>query len=170
MDEVWVPTEWHRSVFSTFMQQMGLSSPSIAVIPEAVDTNLFRPDLGFQRTDLEDFLAIEKVDNSGESIELRQCKMLGLTREGRRLGCEIGVGGKVSCRKNPNPNSKDRRFVFLSIFKWEYRKGWDALLNAYWNAFSFEDDVVLKIRSYRPSSDRSGDINITRTIGTVNDD
>jgi len=158
VDEVWVPTEWHRSVFSTFMQQMGLNSPSVAVIPEAVDTNLLLPGLNLQQEDLETFMATEKDLSSSESIEARQCKLLGLTRGVRVLDCKLDERQKVVCQRK-------QRFVFLSIFKWEYRKGWDVLLNAYWNAFTVEDNVVLRIRSYRPSSDKSGDKNITRTIG-----
>eukprot|EP01035_Chromulina_nebulosa_P023623 gene23623-30634_t len=157
VDEVWVPTEWHRLVFSRFMQQMGLSSPSIAVIPEAVDTNLLRPGLGLLQSELETFMAIEKDSNASESIEARQCKLLGNSRGVRGLGCRVDEGGTVVCRGQ-------QRFVFLSIFKWEYRKGWDTLLNAYWGAFTAEDRVVLKIRSYRPASDRSGENNITRAI------
>ncbi|EKX50468.1 hypothetical protein GUITHDRAFT_67024, partial [Guillardia theta CCMP2712] len=41
--------------------------------------------------------------------------------------------------------------VLLSVFKWEHRKGWDVLLDAYWSAFTPQDKVVLKIRSYIPS-------------------
>ena len=43
------------------------------------------------------------------------------------------------------------KFEFLSIFKWEYRKGWDLLLNAYWTAFKPSDNVVLRLRTYVPS-------------------
>lgn len=139
---------------------MGLSSPSIAVIPEAVDTNLLRPDLGLQLSELETFMAIEQDGDTSEPIEVRQCRLLGSLRDVRALGCRLDEWGTVVCRGQ-------QRFVFLSIFKWEYRKGWDALLNAYWNAFTVEDRVVLKIRSYRPASDKSGDTNITRTIGCI---
>jgi hypothetical protein len=66
---------------------------------------------------------------------------------------------------NNNNSSKDRsssydskivckkgmKFEFLSIFKWEYRKGWDLLLNAYWTAFKPSDNVVLRLRTYVPS-------------------
>eukprot|EP00960_Hanusia_phi_P072023 767688-Hanusia_phi.AAC.10 len=41
--------------------------------------------------------------------------------------------------------------VLLSVFKWEQRKGWDILLDAYFSAFTPEDKVILKIRSYVPS-------------------
>lgn len=34
-------------------------------------------------------------------------------------------------------------FVFLSIFKWEYRKGWDLLLEAYLTEFCNSDGVAL---------------------------
>lgn len=47
-------------------------------------------------------------------------------------------------------NKKDD-FVFLSVFKWEKRKGWDVLLDAYWQAFDLEDDVVLRLRCWKPS-------------------
>jgi glycosyltransferase involved in cell wall biosynthesis len=42
-------------------------------------------------------------------------------------------------------------FVFLSVFKWERRKGWDILLDAYWEAFGVDDNVVLRLRSWKPS-------------------
>ncbi|KAJ8440733.1 hypothetical protein Cgig2_005464 [Carnegiea gigantea] len=37
----------------------------------------------------------------------------------------------------------EKEFVFLSIFKWEYRKGWDVLLRAYLQEFSGADAVAL---------------------------
>lgn len=43
-----------------------------------------------------------------------------------------------------------RTFKFLSIFKWERRKGWHALLEAYWRAFANDDDVVLQLRTWLP--------------------
>lgn len=55
------------------------------------------------------------------------------------------------------PGNRQRRessaFVFLSVFKWEWRKGWDVLLLSYWKAFhnhELEQDVVLRIKTYRP--------------------
>ncbi len=40
-----------------------------------------------------------------------------------------------------------RNFVFLSLFAWGYRKGYDTLLKAYFSEFSAEDDVTLLIAS-----------------------
>lgn len=42
-------------------------------------------------------------------------------------------------------------FQFLSVFKWEHRKGWDILLEAYWSTFTPSDNVVLRLQTYRPS-------------------
>ncbi|KEG06153.1 putative mannosyltransferase-like protein [Trypanosoma grayi] len=33
------------------------------------------------------------------------------------------------------PGEARRRFRFLAVMKWEWRKGWDVLLEAYWRAF-----------------------------------
>ncbi|HTI69014.1 MAG TPA: FkbM family methyltransferase [Candidatus Limnocylindria bacterium] len=40
------------------------------------------------------------------------------------------------------------RYNFLSIFEWSSRKGWDAMLAAYLQEFSQEDDVCLYLRTY----------------------
>lgn len=42
-------------------------------------------------------------------------------------------------------------FRFLSIFKYEKRKGAEILLSSYWKTFQKEDKVELVIRSYKPS-------------------
>lgn len=114
----------------------------IAVVPEAVDTSLFNP--------FEDE-TIEKSDILAQCVykttfAKKHCSLRG---ESERIVCS-------------NPSD---RFVFLSVFKWEHRKGWDTLLTAYWDAFAAADQVELQIRSYLPSSDRNGDKNITRSIG-----
>ncbi|MCY0870025.1 MAG: glycosyltransferase, partial [Firmicutes bacterium] len=40
-----------------------------------------------------------------------------------------------------------RSFVFLSIFDWNFRKGWDILLEAFARAFDRDDDVTLLIKT-----------------------
>ncbi|CAE7476517.1 mshA [Symbiodinium natans] len=45
-------------------------------------------------------------------------------------------------------------FRFVSVFKWEKRKGWDILLRAYFQEFTEADDVVLVIKT---QSFHSGD-------------
>lgn len=48
----------------------------------------------------------------------------------------------------------DNGFVFLSIFKWEFRKGWDLLLEAYLKEFSKKDQVGLFLLTNPYHSDR----------------
>eukprot|EP00238_Polyblepharides_amylifera_P011874 CAMPEP_0196591410 /NCGR_PEP_ID=MMETSP1081-20130531/69530_1 /TAXON_ID=36882 /ORGANISM="Pyramimonas amylifera, Strain CCMP720" /LENGTH=414 /DNA_ID=CAMNT_0041914765 /DNA_START=201 /DNA_END=1445 /DNA_ORIENTATION=+ len=43
----------------------------------------------------------------------------------------------------PNSSSSAAEFSFLSIFKWEDRKGWDVLLRAFLSEFQAGDDVAL---------------------------
>ncbi|MDP9387057.1 MAG: glycosyltransferase, partial [Actinomycetota bacterium] len=38
--------------------------------------------------------------------------------------------------------------VFLSVFEWSFRKGWDVLLEAWARAFGAGDDVTLLLRTY----------------------
>eukprot|EP00051_Salpingoeca_urceolata_P011791 m.146491 g.146491 ORF g.146491 m.146491 type:complete len:480 (+) comp17255_c0_seq1:213-1652(+) len=49
----------------------------------------------------------------------------------------------------PKPSllpNREKRFAFLSVFKWEDRKNWHALVHAYALAFQPKDKVVLYIR------------------------
>ncbi|HVC24620.1 MAG TPA: glycosyltransferase [Acidimicrobiales bacterium] len=48
--------------------------------------------------------------------------------------------------------------VFLSVFEWSLRKGWDVLLRAWSRAFQPSDDVTLVLRTYpRSRFETSGD-------------
>lgn len=47
------------------------------------------------------------------------------------------------------PPSFDGKFVFLSMFDWQLRKGWDVLLRAYARAFSPTDPVRLLLKVTR---------------------
>uniref|UniRef100_A0A5B7C2R1 Uncharacterized protein n=1 Tax=Davidia involucrata TaxID=16924 RepID=A0A5B7C2R1_DAVIN len=48
----------------------------------------------------------------------------------------------------------EKEFVFLSVFKWEYRKGWDVLLKSYLKEFSKVDGVALYLLTNPYHSDR----------------
>lgn len=61
------------------------------------------------------------------------------------------VLGKRS--KVGNSNGKEG-FVFLSVFKWEFRKGWDLLLSAYLREFHGADGVSLWLLTNPYHSDR----------------
>lgn len=80
--------------------------------------------------------------------------------------------------------SLGRNFVFLSIFKWEYRKGWDVLLRSYLKEFSGNDAVALylltnpyhsdtdfgnKILEYVKSSDLEKPVNGWASVYVIDD-
>ena len=46
----------------------------------------------------------------------------------------------------PSPQPREP-YVFLSVFKWEKRKGWDVLLEAYLREFSRTDPVLLVVKT-----------------------
>lgn len=46
----------------------------------------------------------------------------------------------------PYPLARTNTFKFLSVFDWSIRKGWDILLQAYFEEFSEEDDVSLVLK------------------------
>jgi glycosyltransferase involved in cell wall biosynthesis len=53
---------------------------------------------------------------------------------------------KPAGTKHSLPEATKDRFVFLSSFDWQLRKGWDVLLRAYCQSFSAEDDVALLLK------------------------
>lgn len=71
---------------------------------------------------------------------------------GVRTPVVLVPGGIDSGRYHPHitplPVPGLRGTVFLSVFEWRYRKGWDVLLRAWANAFGPDDDVSLLLRTY----------------------
>jgi glycosyltransferase involved in cell wall biosynthesis/Flp pilus assembly protein TadD/2-polyprenyl-3-methyl-5-hydroxy-6-metoxy-1,4-benzoquinol methylase len=60
-----------------------------------------------------------------------------------------------------------RGTVFLSVFEWTYRKGWDILLKAWAQAFSAADEVSLVLRTspMSPGTEMAGRNEIEARIG-----
>jgi glycosyltransferase involved in cell wall biosynthesis len=150
VDEIWVPTPWHETALRRMMSEQGYAiQPSIAVIGESVDTTLFDPiNAKPQR-----FRGLANLLRSNRELTVDPTTGLQQEQQQGEGGVGVGVGG-------------DERFEFLSAFKWEYRKGWDVLLSAYWRAFTATDKVVLRLRTYIPKSDMHmyGSGNITRQV------
>jgi len=46
------------------------------------------------------------------------------------------------------PGLDTKKFVFLSVFDFHWRKGWDSLLHAFWSEFTEADDVVLVLKIF----------------------
>ncbi|GLT88718.1 hypothetical protein SLE2022_067300 [Rubroshorea leprosula] len=57
-----------------------------------------------------------------------------------------------------------KKFIFLSVFKWEHRKGWDVLLKAYLKEFSKIDEVVLYLLTNPYHCDRDFDNKIVEFV------
>ncbi|KAB5544001.1 hypothetical protein OIU76_012942 [Salix suchowensis] len=66
----------------------------------------------------------------------------------------VSTGNLVLGSRKKDLDSKTG-FVFLSVFKWEYRKGWDVLLKAYLKEFSGIDGVALYLLTNPYHSDRN---------------
>lgn len=67
----------------------------------------------------------------------------GVTRPIKVMPLGVDIN-RYSC-KTPKYDFQEslNEFVFLSVFKWGYRKGYDILLKAYMDEFSSEDNVSL---------------------------
>lgn len=50
------------------------------------------------------------------------------------------------CAPYPVPGA--RGFMFLSVFDWSLRKGWDVLLRAFLEEFGMDEDVTLVLKTY----------------------
>ncbi|GMJ14391.1 hypothetical protein like AT3G10630 [Hibiscus trionum] len=68
---------------------------------------------------------------------------------------DIAAAGNLVLGAKKPDSSPGKEFVFLSVFKWEFRKGWDVLLEAYLKEFSKDDGVALYLLTnpYHSSSD-----------------
>ena len=59
---------------------------------------------------------------------------------------DAAAAASMAARLGPRP-----AFRALSVFKLEHRKGWDVLLDGWWDAFDGTDDVELVVHAYKPS-------------------
>eukprot|EP00906_Rhabdomonas_costata_P024197 RCo034818 len=113
MDEIWVPTDFHYDTFSS----SGVLPSKLVVIPEPIDTGFWSP------------VSVRGV----APMKLPSRKL------DRRFQRESAKGSAGASAKSPKP--KDC-FAFLSVFKWEARKGWDVLLRAFVEEFDARRDHV----------------------------
>jgi len=125
------------SLLSIQVDQDGLSSDMRATI-ERSNNNI--NTVG--HTDDADDVRLNK--HLKEAIKKSITKGCVILHDHSRSDNNNSYDSKIVCKEG-------MKFEFLSIFKWEYRKGWDLLLNAYWTAFKPSDNVVLRLRTYVPS-------------------
>ena len=117
INEVWVPAKFVATSFAI----SGVPKEKLVVIPEAVDTYFFDPDV-------QDAVPLP-LDGTRAKRWIHYCN-----------------SDHSSVAASP------RAFKFFSNFKWEPRKGWETLFEAYWRAFGSlsrsERPVSLYILTY----------------------
>lgn len=85
------------------------------------------------------------------------------------LPLSIGVSVMVpEASTLEHSDSRGKGFVFLSVFKWEQRKGWDVLLKAFLQEFSGADNVVLYLLTNAYHSDTNFSEKIRRFVKESN--
>ncbi len=151
--QVWVPSEFNRHSFAS----SGVALPKLHTLAQGINTTLFSPvlqppiDLALLRGALVAGRPAGGGDASSSSAggQQHQESSPRRTTRGRDVldamfnvqpdddeGAGSG-GGRSGGGGGP--------FRFLSVFKWEMRKGWDILLRAFVEEFRGEPDVELHI-------------------------
>lgn len=188
MDELWLPTAFHRRVFAA----SGVHSSKLHVVPEPVDVDRFNPrrvraaplPLGrrvvpLTVADAEDGGSRGRYAAAARTTALPTFRSppppVPAQRHGRNwciarppsvpqaapaaLRPHLTQTGAPSVARGGN-----RSTVFLSIFKWEARKAWDVLLTAYFDEFSADEPVELYIKTSPFHSDANFDRQIRELL------
>lgn len=124
MNEIWVPSEFMKKIFS----RGGVKN--IRVLGESVNTHFFQP--------------IPSIHTeSSISVQDDPANIMNMTRS-----------FLIDQIFEKHPIYQYKVNILLSIFKWEYRKGWDILLDVYFHSFTRHDAISLFIvsQSYHDSS------------------
>eukprot|EP00760_Papus_ankaliazontas_P009429 PhM_4_TR14077/c6_g1_i1/m.60804 len=113
IDELWVPSEFVRQLFV----DSGVERTRLVVLPESIDTHDYNPAT-HPKLVFPDALATH-------------FKVFGTNRNEDAVGSgRSGVSATTT-------------YKFMSMFKWEDRKGWDILIESYFSAFTRSDPVSL---------------------------
>ena len=118
VDEIWTPSRWNARIFG---DSGGLPPAMFRVLGEGIDLQRFDPTL------LDRARARDRVFD----------RLNAAAAERSVNGSEAATAGGIS----------ESTFVFLSIFKWEVRKGWPELIEAFLAEFAHDEDVVLVLRT-----------------------
>ena len=145
MDEVWVPTEFHRETFAA----AGVPMHKLVVVGEPVDTAFFDPAAHAPLTmpaGGDGPWALEHVGGDPIVYDVQE-GLLAASVSAAGAVSEAGgaAGGAAGSRAGSGAGGGaggagggGRPFRFLSVFKWEQRKGWDVLLSAFLLEFEAE--------------------------------
>ncbi len=142
MDEIWVPSEFNRRTFAAG----GAARSKLRVLGEPVDTAFYSRDrLSAQGLPPFQFPPPPPPPPSG--------------------------GGNYEAAADSANAAATAPTKFLSVFKWEQRKGWDVLLEAYLHEFSRADGVALFIltTSFHQDISHQGDKTFANEIQKFTD-
>merc|ERR1719272_2750289 len=81
---------------------------------------------------------------------------------------DLAAAGVKRKGKGKGKDKEVEPFRFLSVFKWEKRKGWDVLLQAYFEEFSADDAVELLVKTSAFHSDSDFENKITEFTSGLN--
>lgn len=140
LDEVWVPTPFHVDSFA----KAGVSKNKIFVLGEPVDVDFFDPSIAGS-VDQSSDVGVGTGDQGGMQ-KLPTGKQIDfgiglhvLHQEARGAGGGEGGAGEAVGADADAGAGTTTPYKFLSIFKFEPRKGWDVLLTAFIEEFAILD-------------------------------
>ena len=135
-------------------------------MPESVDINLFSPGnhkpLPFEKFgNYVTFPSSSSSSSSSSSISSSDSASIKTESCEQNIPIEEHIDTpkhnfeQNDPNQNVNENENEKSFVFLSVFKWEERKGWDILIKSYLMEFNSENNVILIIltNAFHSSSD-----------------
>ncbi len=140
-DEVWVFSGHNEIAF----RRSGVPPEKIRRVPSCVDTSLYCPLDGCSPISPKSAAGFGETRLHSDSIVSRsETATADLSRSERATLGERATGARL-----PLPEAARGRFVFLSIFDWQLRKGWDVLLKSYCREFRQEERVALLLKISR---------------------
>lgn len=141
-DEVWVPASFNVHTFS----QSGVAVRRLRTLPEGFDPTIFYKAVNAAAATQE---AVAERERSSGAVDWGALAMQAEDEDkDDKAGAdnEVGPGAEEEEAEVQLPEAVRRffgaadddnidAFVFLSVFKWESRKGWRQLLAAFWAEF-----------------------------------
>lgn len=157
MDEVWVPSKFHIESFT----KAGVRPDKLQVIPEAVETESeFNPALVARPYPLpQPSMVTHSIDAIQTNEQLNYLLSSALQTESAYLPTGSGQNAAVPQAQElvstatSTQAASGQVFKFLSIGKWEKRKGFDVLLRAYCQEFRPDEPVALYIKTSKHVED-----------------
>lgn len=149
VDEVWVPTSFHSRIYA----EHGVSTAKLVVIPPAVNWKYYSSHLlAGGGTATSTITAVSTTATTTVSTAARVHNNEMHVHASVIPPLPVVPADSVSASVESIFDPTLLMFRFVSVFKWEHRKGPDCLLSAYWKAFSLakHPSVELVLRSYKP--------------------